>query len=88
MGHRWERWTDRARKVLAVADHKSTQRKETCIGTEHLLLAIMDDNTSVAFKVLKNLGVCQCKVEGELKTILQDNVSTVEVHAVEGSHRR
>ncbi len=68
---RCERWTDRARRVIALADHESRRMGHDYIGTEHILMAIVKGReTGIASTVLKNLIGCHCKIEAELNRLL------------------
>lgn len=50
-------YTDRARRVLAQAEIEARLLGHRYVGTEHLLLALMDDTKSIASGVLESLGV-------------------------------
>jgi ATP-dependent Clp protease ATP-binding subunit ClpC len=49
--------SDEARKATKRSQTESRGREHTFIGTEHLLLALLDDNEGVAARLLANLGV-------------------------------
>ncbi len=53
----YERFTDRARKVLALATHEAYRYQHDHIGTEHLLLGLLREGSGIAACVLMNLGV-------------------------------
>ena len=53
----YERFTDRARKVMRLADEEARRLNHECIGTKHILLGLIAAETGVATTVLKNLGV-------------------------------
>ena len=50
-------YTDRAKHALAVADATAARLGHEAIGTEHLLIGLLDENTSPAAQVLNHLGV-------------------------------
>jgi hypothetical protein len=54
---RFEKFTERARKVLRLAQEEAQRLGHTSIGTEHLLLGLVREGDGVAAKVLSNLGV-------------------------------
>ena len=52
----FERFTDRARRVIILAQSESRLMNHTYIGTEHLLLGLISEETGVAAKALESLG--------------------------------
>lgn len=54
---KFDKFTDRARKVLTLSKEEARQMRHSFIGTEHLLLALVREGEGVAAKVLENLGV-------------------------------
>jgi len=54
---RFEKFTERARKVLNLAQEEAQRFQHDYIGTEHLLLGLVREREGVAVKVLSNLGV-------------------------------
>ncbi len=54
---RFDKFTDRARKVLTLAQEEAQRLQHNYIGTEHLLLGLVRGGEGVAVKVLNNLGV-------------------------------
>ena len=57
MPDRFDKFTERARRVLAFAQEEAQRFNHNYIGTEHLLLALAREEDGVAAKVLANLGV-------------------------------
>ncbi|MEY4036525.1 MAG: hypothetical protein RL715_744 [Chloroflexota bacterium] len=55
---RFDRFTDRARKVLTLAQDEAQRFNHNYIGTEHLLLGLVREGEGVAAKVLENLRRC------------------------------
>lgn len=53
----FERFTDRARKVMALANQQCQRLNHEYIGPEHILLGLCAEGTCVGANVLKNLGV-------------------------------
>src|SRR5215467_2796123 len=58
-----ERFTQRARRVLSLAQEEAERLQHNYIETEHLLLGLMREEGGVAGRVLRDLGVEQAKVE-------------------------
>ncbi|MEN6409705.1 MAG: ATP-dependent Clp protease ATP-binding subunit [Anaerolineaceae bacterium] len=52
-----ERFTQRARRVLSLAHQEAEQMHHNTIGTEHLLLGLMQEEGGVAGRVLRDLGL-------------------------------
>jgi ATP-dependent Clp protease ATP-binding subunit ClpC len=57
MADRFDKFTERARKVLQLAQEEAQRFNHNYIGTEHLLLGLVREGEGVAAKVLGNLGV-------------------------------
>ena len=53
----FERFTDRARRVLVFAQHEAKGLDHNFIGTEHILLGLIVENEGIAAKALRELGV-------------------------------
>ncbi len=53
----FERFTDRARKVMALANQEAQRFNHDFIGTEHILLGLVKEGSGVGATVLKNLDV-------------------------------
>jgi ATP-dependent Clp protease ATP-binding subunit ClpC len=58
-----ERFTQRARRVLSLAQEEAERLHHSYIGTEHLLLGLMKEEGGVAGRVLRDLGVEQKRVQ-------------------------
>jgi len=57
MASRFEKFSERARKVLTLAQEEARQLSHSYIGTEHILLGLVREDEGVAAKVLATLGV-------------------------------
>jgi ATP-dependent Clp protease ATP-binding subunit ClpC len=57
-----ERFTQRARRVLSLAHQEAERARQNNIGTEHLLLGLMDEEGGVAGRVLRELGMTPDRV--------------------------
>jgi len=53
----FERFTDRARRVVVLAQEEARTRSHDYIGTEHLLLGLVDEGQGLAVKALEALGI-------------------------------
>lgn len=60
-----------ARSVLARAEQEALHFNHEYVGTEHLLLAIVDDDSGLAFEVLNSLGVRGDDVRNEIEKLVQ-----------------
>ncbi|MDO8671318.1 MAG: ATP-dependent Clp protease ATP-binding subunit [Dehalococcoidia bacterium] len=70
MADRFDKFTDRARKVLTLAQEEAQRFNHNYIGTEHLLLGLVREGDGVAAKVLANLGVELNKVRSAVEFII------------------
>jgi ATP-dependent Clp protease ATP-binding subunit ClpC len=55
----FERFTDRARRVVVLAQQEARDLDHNYIGTEHILLALLDEGQGVAAKALTAMGIDQ-----------------------------
>jgi ATP-dependent Clp protease ATP-binding subunit ClpA len=67
----YERFTDRARKVMQLANQEAQRFNHEYLGTEHILLALVKDGSGVAANVLKNLGIDLGRIRLEVEKIVQ-----------------
>jgi hypothetical protein len=67
----YERFTDRARKVMKLAEKEAMRFNHEYIGTEHVLLGLIKEGSGVAANVLKNLDIDLRKVRREVEKIIQ-----------------
>jgi len=67
---RFNKFTERARKVLHLAQEEAQRLKHNYIGTEHLLLGLIREGDGVAAKVLSNLGVDLDKARISVESVL------------------
>ncbi len=70
MAERFDKFTERARKVLQLAQEEAQRFNHNYIGTEHLLLGLVREGEGVAAKVLANLGVDLNKVRSAVEFII------------------
>src|ERR1700758_4732642 len=67
----YERFTDRARKVMQLANQEAQRFNHEYVGTEHVLLGLVKEGSGVAANVLKNLDVDLRKIRVEVEKIVQ-----------------
>ena len=67
---RFDKFTDRARKVLTLAQDEAQRFNHNYIGTEHLLLGLVREGEGIAAGVLESLGVNLDKVRHEVIRVL------------------
>jgi ATP-dependent Clp protease ATP-binding subunit ClpC len=72
---RFDKFTDRARKVLTLAQDEAQRFNHNYIGTEHLLLGLVREGEGVAARVLESLGVNLDKVRHEVIRVLSQSSS-------------
>src|SRR5260221_5616446 len=66
----YDKFTQRARKVLSLAQEEAQRFQHNYIGTEHLLLGLVREREGIAAKVLSNLGVELNKVRIAVEAII------------------
>ena len=70
MASRFEKFTERARRVLSLAQEEAQRFNHNYIGTEHILLGLVRETDGVAARVLSNLGVELHKVRSAVEFII------------------
>ena len=70
MASRFEKFSERARRVLTMAQEEARNLNHSYIGTEHVLLGLVREEEGVAAKVLANLGVGLGKVRSAVEFII------------------
>lgn len=63
----FERFTDRSRRVLVLAQEEGRLLSHAFIGTEHILMGLIDEGEGVAAKVLTDMGVTQEYIRNEVE---------------------
>ncbi len=89
MPNKMERFTQRARRVLSLAQEEAERLQHHQIGTEHLLLGLMREEGGVAGRVLRDLGLDLRRVE-ELVTRLstsEDKTATTQLDLSPGTKK-
>ena len=77
MADRFDKFTERARRVLTLAQEEAHRFNHNYIGTEHILLGLVREGDGVAAKVLGNLGVELNKVRSAVEFIIGRGDRTV-----------
>src|SRR5918994_623748 len=72
---RFDKFTDRARKVLTLAQDEAQRFNHNYIGTEHLLLGLVREGEGVAARVLENMNVELDKVRHQVIHVLSQSTS-------------
>ena len=75
----FERFTDRARKVMQLANQEAQRFNHEYIGTEHILLGLVKEGSGVAANVLKNLDIDLRKVRTEVEKLVQAGPEMVTI---------
>ncbi len=70
MASRFEKFSERARRVLTIAQEEARNLNHSYIGTEHILLGLVREEEGVAAKVLTNLGIGLSKVRSAVEFII------------------
>src|SRR5919108_383429 len=74
MADRFDKFTERARRVLTLAQEEALRFNHNYIGTEHLLLGLVREGEGIAAGVLESLGVSLDKVRAEVTRILSQSM--------------
>ena len=70
-----ERFTQKARRVLSLAHQEAERARSNHIGTEHLLLGLMDEEGGVAGRVLHELGMASDRVREVINRVTSSSAS-------------
>ena len=69
----FERFTDRARRVVVLAQEEARMLNHNYIGTEHILLGLIHEGEGVAAKAMESLGISLEKVRHEVVRVLSQS---------------
>jgi ATP-dependent Clp protease ATP-binding subunit ClpA len=67
----YERLTDRARRIMQLANQEAQRLNQEYIGTEHLLLGLIEEGSGIAVEALKNLNIDLRQIRREIEKIDQ-----------------
>ncbi|KAA1302424.1 MAG: ATP-dependent Clp protease ATP-binding subunit [SAR202 cluster bacterium] len=70
MASRFEKFSERARRVLSLAQEEAQRFNHNYIGTEHILLGLVRENEGTAAKVLGGLGIELNKIRSAVEFII------------------
>ena len=70
MASRFEKFSERARRVLTLAQEEAQQLNHNYIDTEHILLGLAREEEGVAAKVLTNLGASLSKIRTKVEYVI------------------
>jgi ATP-dependent Clp protease ATP-binding subunit ClpA len=76
----FERFTDRARRVVVLAQEEARMLNHNYIGTEHLLLGVISDDEGVAAQVLRSLDMSLDAVRTEVRQIIGEGTAPPAGH--------
>ncbi|ATG55123.1 NDP-hexose 4-ketoreductase [Brachybacterium ginsengisoli] len=76
----FERFTDRARRVVVLAQDEARLLNHNYIGTEHILLGLIHENEGVGAKALEALGVTLDAVREQVRDIIGEGNQTPSGH--------
>lgn len=74
------RFTERAQKVLALSQEEAIRLRHNNIGTEHILLGLVQEGEGIAAKALYGLGLSAEKIQSEVENLIgkgQDSGQTI-----------
>src|SRR6185503_5284465 len=66
----WQRFTERARRVVFFAQEEAARLGENYVGTEHLLLGLVRESDSVAARILDRLGIPLGRIRADLERMV------------------
>src|SRR6187455_1848117 len=76
----FERFTDRARRVVVLAQEEARMLNHNYIGTEHILLGLIHEGEGVAAKALESLGISLEAVRAQVEEIIGQGQSAPTGH--------
>ena len=72
-----DNFTERAMQVLALAQQEAIAMRQPAVGTEHLLLGIIDEGQGVAAKALESLGLDADRIKTDVNRMVQPGQAPV-----------
>ena len=76
----FEKFTDKARRVLVLAQEEARQLEQPYVGTEHLLLGLIREGEGIAAQALRRLNVTYDEVIGQVKEIVEQDAPAAAGH--------
>jgi hypothetical protein len=74
-----ERFTYRSRKVMQLANQAAQRFRHEYIGTEHILLGLVNEGSGAAAKVLENLDIASNKIQSAIEWLVQSGPDMVTI---------
>ena len=78
----FERFDDRAKRILALAQEDAIRFSHNYMGSEHLLLALVREGEGTAGRVLTSLGLDQSKVREAIMKVIGPGPHTTAPHEI------
>lgn len=75
----FERFTERARKVMSLARQEAQRFNHEYIGTEHILLGLVQEGSGVAANVLRNMDVELRKIRMEVEKMVKSGSNVIQM---------
>ena len=72
----FERFTDRARRVVVLAQEEARLLNHNYIGTEHILLGLIHEGEGVAAKALESMAAKEFGLKGQAENLLYSHSSS------------
>lgn len=63
----FERFTDRGRKIIIMAREEAEKHQNDYLGTEHVVLALLQENDGLAYAILKKKGLSPDQIKAEIE---------------------
>ena len=73
----FDRFTDRARKVMNLAKSEAQRLNHEYIGTEHILLGLVQEGSGVAANVLRSMGIDLKRIRAEVEKLVKGSATMV-----------
>ena len=73
----FDRFTDRARKVMNLAKSEAQRLNHEYIGTEHIVLGLVQEGSGVAANVLRNMGIDLKRIRAEIEKLVKGSATMV-----------
>lgn len=73
----YDKFTDRARKVMQLANQEAQRWNHEYIGCEHVFLGLIKEGSGVACRVLDELGVDACKSKAAIESLMRNGPERV-----------
>ena len=76
----FERFTDRARRVVVLAQDEARMLNHNYVGTEHILLGLIHEGQGIAAKALESLGIGLDMVRREVEEVIGEGQEAPSGH--------